>query len=62
LKFFHYSLNEQVGGHGDQDLRPDCILDVAKKLLDEQVLRDSFGEELDLPTAFVQSGNDTQFE
>ena len=57
MKFFLNDGNEHVGGHGAPDLRLDCVLAVAQKLLDAQVLLDPFEEQLDLPAAFVQSGN-----
>jgi len=54
LKFFLNNGDEHVGGHGAPDLRLDCVLAVAKKLLDAQVLFDPFEEQLHLPAAFVQ--------
>ena len=57
MKFFLNNGDEHVGGHGAPDLRLDRVLAVAKKLLDAQVLLDPFEEQLDLPAAFVQSGN-----
>ena len=57
MEFFLNNGDEHVGGHGAPDLRLDCVLAVAKKLLDAQVLLDPFEEQLDLPAAFVQSSN-----
>lgn len=57
MKFFLNNGDEHVGGHGAPDLRLDRVLAVAQKLLDTQVLLDPFEEQLDLPAAFVQSGN-----
>jgi hypothetical protein len=57
LKFFLNNGNKHVGGHGAPDLRLDRGLAVAQKLLDAKVLFDPFEEQLDLPAAFVQSGN-----
>jgi len=51
--------NEHVDGHGAPNLRFDCVLTGAQKLLDAQVLLDPFEEQLDLPTVFVQ-GSDAQ--
>ena len=52
--FFLNDGDEHVGGYGAPDLRLDCVLAVAQKLLDAQVLLDPFEEQLDLPAAFVQ--------
>ena len=57
MKLFLNNGDEHVGGHGAPDLRLDRVLAVAQKLLDAQVLLDPFEEQLDLPAAFVQSGN-----
>ena len=57
MKFFLNNGDEHVGGHGAPDLRLDRVLAVAQKLLDAQVLLDPFEEQLDLPAAFVPSGN-----
>lgn len=57
MKFFLNNGNEHVGGHGAPDLRLDCVLAVAQKLLDTKVLLDPFEEQLDLPAAFVQSSD-----
>ena len=54
MKFFLNNGNEHVGGHGAPDLRLDCVLAVAKKLLDAQVLLDPFEKQFHLPAAFVQ--------
>jgi hypothetical protein len=40
LKFFLNNGDEHLCGHGAPDLRLDCVLAVAKKLLDAQVLLD----------------------
>ena len=52
--FFLNDGDEHVGGYGAPDLRLDCVLAVAQKLLDTQVLLDPFEEQLHLPAAFVQ--------
>jgi hypothetical protein len=57
LKFFLNNGDEHVGGHGAPDLRLDCVLAVAQKLLDAQVLLDPFEEQFQLPATFVQSSN-----
>ena len=57
MKFFLNDGDEHVGGHGAPNLRLDCVLAVAQKLLDAQVLLDPLEKQLDLPTTFVQSGN-----
>ena len=57
MKFLLNDGNEHLGEHGAPNLRLDCVLAVAQKLLDAQVLLDPFEEQLDLPAAFVQSGN-----
>ena len=54
MKFFFNNGDEHVGGHGAPDLRLDCVLAVAQKLLDAQVLFDPFEKQLHLPAAFVQ--------
>jgi len=54
LKFFLNNGDEHVGGHGAPDLRLDCVLAVAQKLLDAQVLLDPFEKQFHLPAAFVQ--------
>ena len=54
MKFFLNNGNEHVGGHGAPDLRLDCVLAVAKKLLDAQVLLDPFEKQFHLQAAFVQ--------
>ncbi len=57
LKFFLNNGYEHEGGHAAPDLRLDCVLAVAQKLLDTKVLFDPFEEQLHLPAAFVESGN-----
>jgi hypothetical protein len=54
LKFFFNNGDEHVGGHGAPNLRLDCVLAVAKKLLDAQVLLNPFEKQFNLPAAFVQ--------
>ena len=57
MKFLFDDGNEHIGGYGTPNLRLYCVLAVAQKLLDAQVLFDPFEEQLDLPAALVQSGN-----
>ena len=57
LKFLLYNGYKVVGGHGELNWRLDCVLAVAQKLLDLQVLFCSFEKQLDLPTALVPTGN-----
>lgn len=57
MKLFLNNSDEHVGRHGAPDLRLDCVLAVAQKLLDTKVLFDPFEEQFHLPAAFAQSGN-----
>ncbi len=53
MKFFLNNGDEHVGGHGAPDLRLDCVLAVAQKLLDTKVLFDPFEKQFHLPAPFV---------
>jgi hypothetical protein len=55
LKFFLNNRDEQLSGRGAPDLRIDCILAVAKYLLDAKVLINSFVKPFHLPVACVKS-------
>ena len=57
MQSFFDNSDQDVGGHGNPDLGFDGIFARAQKCLDTQMLLDPFEEQFDLPTLFVQSGN-----
>jgi hypothetical protein len=50
--------DEQVGAHGDPDLRLHCVFAGAVEGLDSQVLFEPFEEQLDLPTCLIDFRDD----
>jgi|JI10StandDraft_1071094.scaffolds.fasta_scaffold442118_2 hypothetical protein len=62
MQTFFRNDNQQIGRHGNPDLRLRRVLTGAEEHLDAQMLLDPFEEQLDLPTLAVQVGNQPGLE
>ena len=59
FRLFPYEQEQDVGYHGNIDLREDCILRFPEKLLYMKVLLDDgLEEEFDLPSFLVEPGDE----
>jgi len=62
VKFLFDDGDQHIGGHGTLDLRLHRVLAGGQKSLDAQVLLDPLEEQLNLPTALVQSGDGQRWQ